>query len=82
MGLVPPFGWRDVETFEGDVACTGIHLSTFDVTSAAFRAHCWPDRREVKSRRNENCSNDLYQEIRLSDHTRSYAVFVLCFFFY
>lgn len=24
MGLVPPFGWRDVETFEGDVACTGI----------------------------------------------------------
>ena len=27
MGLVPPFGWKDVETFEGDVACTGILLS-------------------------------------------------------
>lgn len=28
MGLVPPFSWEDVETFEGDVACTGILLST------------------------------------------------------
>lgn len=37
MGLVPPFGWRDVETFEGDVACTGILLSTLDVTFTAFR---------------------------------------------
>jgi len=27
MGLVPPFSWEDVETFESDVACTGILLS-------------------------------------------------------
>lgn len=33
MGLVPPFGWKDVETFEGNVACRGI-LRSFGATFA------------------------------------------------
>jgi len=35
MGLVPPFGWRDVETFEGDVA----HIQAFSYLALCRMLH-------------------------------------------
>lgn len=35
MGLVPPFGWRDVETFEGDVA----YIQAFSYPASSCRCN-------------------------------------------